>query len=188
MPVGDLLGEGAVLLLRWHGRGDGLPMPTMPSSATAAADDESAAVQWNQIVIEAARVTSTYPAPSTPIGDYQLDDEAEDEDDDEVEEMLQHPDPHLAAAGFRVPRSVGIPRPLVIEDAALIAIPKSPSTIERHAMTPNEGSVVDLGDSPPPIGQSTPAASTPNGDDDELEQDPLLAEAGIRVRRRAGPR
>jgi hypothetical protein len=31
-PVGDLLGEAAVLLLRWHGHSD-LPEPTAPPSS-----------------------------------------------------------------------------------------------------------------------------------------------------------
>lgn len=31
VPVGDLLAEGVVLLLRWHSRAEGLPEPTPPS-------------------------------------------------------------------------------------------------------------------------------------------------------------
>jgi hypothetical protein len=124
--------------------------------------------------------------PPTPIGELHPDED--DDDDEEVEEMLQHPDRRLAAAGFRVPRSVGAARPLVIEDARLLAIPKSISPIERHAVNPNEPTQLDDWDSLTPIGHSAPVPPTTIGADDEVGQDPLLAEAGIRVRRGTGAR
>jgi hypothetical protein len=194
--VGDLLGDAVLLLLRWHSVAEGLPAPTLPRPASATAGRgvpdgkpqvlfEVAALdpQESHVLAPAvAQAASARSAPPTHIEEVHLDEN--DDDDEEVEELIEHPDRRLAAAGFRVPRAMGIHRPLVIEESGVIGVPKATSP----TVNPNEKAVVDLGDSPIPIGQSAPAPLTPIEDDDEVEQDPLLAEAGICVRRGAGPR
>jgi hypothetical protein len=196
--VGDLLGDAVLLLLRWHSVAEGLPAPTLPRPASATAGRgvpdgkpqvlfEVAALdpQESHVLAPAvAQAASARSAPPTHIEEVHLDEN--DDDDEEVEELIEHPDRRLAAAGFRVPRGMGIPRPLTTEDAGLTAIPNATSPVERHAVNPNEKAVVDLGDSRIPIGHSAPAPLTPTGDADDVEQDPLLAEAGIRVRRGTG--
>jgi hypothetical protein len=114
VPVGDLLAEGAVLLLRWHGRADGLPMPTLPKASPAttcsetpigdhhlSAHDGSVETQRDQVVTPAPQAATSTASATTPIEEVHPD----EEDEDEEVEMMPHPDELLAEAGFRVPRT-----------------------------------------------------------------------------------
>lgn len=120
--VGDLLADGALVLLRMHDRAERLPAPTVPgllpaTTATAApgpdhhvtGEGEAREPQEIHVLAHAGPLPRSSGLSTTLIDDLHVADAGEEEDDredeDDADDMVPHPDELLAEAGFRVPRS-----------------------------------------------------------------------------------